>query len=657
MKKYSLLFITILAAGFMWLKAAEPEVAPSYAWRMLQPLGLREEAPMDTSLYNYFQGAIPSAYSPAFATTGNQASVGRNMIYMQQEPMSDFFFRDAKDAWLPSLAKMRFYNTRIPMSVVSYNTGGGREIAQDYFKMLFSGNFSPKGQIGAYFDYPYSKGSYNYQAAKGLSWGFSGSYTGDRYEFQGFLNSSNMINKESGGITDDLYIIDPAELQGGVSSINPKTIPTNLVASHSRYKGKEFFMNHRYKVGFWKEERDENDSVVAREYVPVSSFIWTFDYKDGFHKFTNTDASNETDFWENHYVSTEGTEDKTRYSSLQNTVGISLLEGFNKYAKAGLGAFLTHEVRKFYQTADTLAISGDERPAGLTPYPFEQRMAHKETQNLLYVGAQLTKQQGSLLNYEVTARIGIMGPAAGELKVDGSASTHIKLFGDTVSFTGYGHFSNTTAPYLINNYFSNHFAWMNDFSKTRKLRFGGILDLPHTGTHINVGAENVQNYIYFNSAGLPVQHGGSVQVFSVQLQQDLRFRALNWRNTVIYQTSSEESVIPLPKFAVYSNLYLLFKVSKVLDVQFGVDLDYYTKYYAPSYQPSTMAFCNQNEIKCGSYPFMNAYINMRLSRARFYVLFSHVNQGMFGGNEYFSMPHYPLNPRRFQMGVSVDFNN
>ena len=54
---------------------------------------------------------------------------------------------------------------------------------------------------------------------------------------------------------------------------------------------------------------------------------------------------------------------------------------------------------------------------------------------------------------------------------------------------------------------------------------------------------------------------------------------------------------------------------------------------------------------------MNAYVNMKLSRARFFVLFSHVNQGMFGGNNYFSLPHYPLNPRRFQMGVVVDFVN
>ena len=91
-------------------------------------------------------------------------------------------------------------------------------------------------------------------------------------------------------------------------------------------------------------------------------------------------------------------------------------------------------------------------------------------------------------------------------------------------------------------------------------------------------------------------------------------------------------------------------------MQFGVDCDYYTRYYAPNYQPATMAFCNQHDKLIGNYPFMNAYINMKLSKARFYVMFSHVNQGLTGKN-YFSMPDYPMNPRRFQMGVSVDFAN
>ncbi|MCM1355995.1 MAG: putative porin [Staphylococcus sp.] len=657
MKKHILIIITILLAGYGSARAEDiPADSLSYAWRILQPLGLRERAPMDTLLYNYYQTAVPSAVSPAFATTGNQASVGKDMLFMQSEPMSDFFFRDAKRFWLPNEQTMRFFNTRIPMSQVGYNTGGGREVAQDYFRLLFSGNVNKRTQIGALVNYPYSKGSYENQAAKGFTWGLSGSYTGDRYEFQGFFNAYNMVNKENGGITDDLYILDPAQMQGGVSSINPKSIPTNLSGSTSRVAGKQFYMNHRYKVGYWHEEKDENDSVVVRDYVPVSSFIWTFNYQTSRHRFSNTNSSEE-DFWTNHYIDATGTADHTEYSSIRNTLGISLLEGFNKYAKAGLGAFVTHELRSYKQTTDTLAISGVERPEGLTPYPFDSRMKGKETENLLYVGAQLVKQRGTLLNYEATASIGLVGAAAGEFKADGNVSTHIRLLGDTVTIKGYGHFSNTTAPYLMKHFISNHFAWENDFGKIRRVRFGGILDLPHTGTRVNVGAENIQNYIYFGPEMLPVQNGGSVQVFSAQLQQDFQWRALNWRNTVVYQKSSDESVLPLPQLAIYSNLFLYFRVAKVLQVQLGVDLDYYTSYYAPSYQPSTMAFYNQSEVKCGNYPFMNVYANMKLSRARFFVLFSHVNQGMFGGSNYFSMPHYPLNPRRFQMGVIVDFNN
>ena len=45
------------------------------------------------------------------------------------------------------------------------------------------------------------------------------------------------------------------------------------------------------------------------------------------------------------------------------------------------------------------------------------------------------------------------------------------------------------------------------------------------------------------------------------------------------------------------------------------------------------------------------------ARLRLNGMFSHFNQGLFGGNNWFSMPGYPLNPRRFQLGLSIDFAN
>lgn len=660
MKHYILFYVAVALALIADVSLAKsPVIAPSYAWKMLPPLGLHEPATIDTLLYNYYLKSVPNDVSLAWATTGNLGAQGMNMIYFDRPVMSDFFFHDPLAHWLPEKGNHKFYNTRVPMTLLSYNFGGGRENSQDRLTAVFSGNVNKRFEIGANIDYLYSKGSYNYQADKDLAWGLSSSYMGDRYEMQMFYNHYNLLNKENGGITDDLYITDPEQLQGGNASINPKTIPTRLTAAHNRLRGKEFFINSRYKVGYWHitppNDTIPGDTIEHREYIPVSSFIWTLDYNAATHMFKNTNAEEAREFWANSFLSDNGSTDLTSYWSLKNTFGISLLEGFHKYAKFGLAAYLTHEIRRYNQTIDSIPL-GEGRPENLTPYPFDSKLAPKTTENLLWVGGQLTKQQGSLLRYEVTGRLGVAGPVAGDVHIEGNVATKFKLLGDSLTINAFGRFSNEEAPFLMKQYVSNHFIWDNDFGKTRRLKLGGWLTLPRTGTYINAGVENIQNMIYFGANSMPQQHGGSVQIVSASLSQDFKVGILHWNNKLNFQTSSNEAVLPLPKFSVYSNLYLLFKVAKVLEVQFGVDCDYYTKYYAPGYQPATTVFYNQREMKCGNYPFMNAYANMKLSKTRFYVLFSHVNQGLTGNN-YFSMPHYPMNPRRFQLGVSVDFAN
>lgn len=626
----------------------------SSAWTIIEPLGLREESTIDTLLHNYYLKSVSSAVSPAYATTGNLGGEGLNLLYFERKPMSDFFFKDALSAWTPNSSTLKFYNTGQPMTLLSYNTGGGKETTQDRLQATFSGNANKRTQIGAMLDYLYSKGNYNYQATNDLTWGFSGSYIGDRYEFQGYFYHYDLLNKENGGITNDLYITDPAEVQGGSTKVDTKTIPTNLSTAHSRLKGTNLLINNRYKVGFWNEEK-EGDSVVSRTYVPVTSFVWTLNYTGNKHLFRSTANGENKAFFENTYLDANGTVDWTKNWSLSNTVGISLLEGFNKYAKAGLSVFATHQIRKYTLVADTLDHTTEM--TNLTPLPENLRgIPTNTTENLFWVGGQLTKQQGDLLRYNVTGKFGVIGPVAGDININGDITTRFKLFGDSVSIAAYGWFKNEEAPLLIKQFVSNHFIWNNDFGKVRNYRIGGRLNVPHTHSVLNVGVENVENYIYFNEKCLPTQHDGNVQVFSASLEQNFKVGILNWDNKLTYQTSSDERVIPLPKFAIYSNLYLLFKVAKVLDVQFGIDCDYYTKYKSVAYQPATMSFYNQNEVEIGNYPFMNAYINMKLSKTRFYVLFSHVNQGWFDNN-YFSLPHYPLNPRKFQIGVSVDLTN
>jgi len=633
-------------------KHKKVQLAPSYAWTILQPLGLRVESTIDTLPDNYGQRFVPSSVSPAYVTTGNYGAEGINMIWSERPKRSDFFFRDAIEPWIPTESTTRFYNTRQPMTLLSYNTAGGRDNAQERLHGIFSGNINSKAQIGAMLDYIYSKGCYNNQADKNMAWGFSGSYMGDRYEMQAFVNSFNSLNKENGGITDPLYITDPALVQGGVTDVDPKTIPTRLSDAHTRITGTQLYINNRYKVGFWDEKRDENDSVVSRTYVPVTSFIYTLKYTRGKHTFRDPSQKETADFFEHTYLNPDLTIDRTSYQSIENTVGISLLEGFNKYAKFGLSAFLTYKVDKFTQTADTL----DRSTLELTPFPEGIGIIDPNaTEHKAHVGAQLTKQHGSILRYDATAEFGIVGAAAGDIRLNGNVHTNIPLPFDTLQISAFGRFTNEATPYLMRNYLSNHFIWKNDFGKERRVGFGGAINIPKTATNFIIGVENIQNHVYFNSGYLPTQHSGSVQVLSMQLNQNIRFGAFNWDNAVTYQTSSDASVIPLPALAIYSNLYFKFRIA-TLKVQFGVDCDYYTKYYAPKYQPATASFANQTEEKFGNYPLMNVYINFKLSKVRFYVMMSHVNQGLFSKN-YFSTADYPLNPRRFQLGLSVDFAN
>ena len=252
--KRCVFYIFSIIIPFIAFPAKKQALEPSYAWTAIPPLGLHAPATIDTLLYNYQKLSVPSLVSDAYASTGNLGASGINSIYFDRKDRSEFFFTDVLQPWLYNAEDQVYYNTRIPMTLLSYNWGGGRDSNQDRLKGIFSGNAGKRIQVGALLDYLYSKGGYDRQAAKNFTWGLSGSYMGDRYEAQASFNSFNSVNMENGGIADDLYITDPAVLQGGVSSIDAKAIPVNLSDAFSRVKGAHFLMNHRYKVGYYHEE-------------------------------------------------------------------------------------------------------------------------------------------------------------------------------------------------------------------------------------------------------------------------------------------------------------------------------------------------------------------------------------------------------------------
>jgi hypothetical protein len=70
--------------------------------------------------------------------------------------------------------------------------------------------------------------------------------------------------------------------------------------------------------------------------------------------------------------------------------------------------------------------------------------------------------------------------------------------------------------------------------------------------------------------------------------------------------------------------------------------------------PATGRFYRQNKTLNGSYPYLNAFLNIKLKRTRAFIMFDHLNSGMMG-YDYFMIPSNPMNIRMFKYGIAWTF--
>lgn len=401
------------------------------------------------------------------------------------------------------------------------------------------------------------------------------------------------------------------------------------------------------------QEAKVDTSWLKDEYVPVTSFIHTLDFNN--YRRIYEAYQTPTDYYLHRYnvaekLTGDSIYDKTTHWSLRNTFAISMLEGFNKWAKAGLKLFGTHELRHF-TLPDSVAM-------------------RSWNENALSVGAQLIKAQGKTLHYNVTGELGVAGVNAGEIHVDGGIDVNFPLWKDTMTLAASGFYHHEKPSFYYRHYQGRHFWWDDDdLSMVDHFRVQGVLRYQKTRTTLRVAFDEMKNYTYFattyttSDAGRLAnavevrQEGDPISVFTAELKQDFTLGPLNWETVATVQKSTNEDALPLPLVNVYTNLYLRFKIAHVLKCDFGADVRYFTKYKAPDYVPAIGQYAvpaNDVKTEIGNYPLVNVYANFHLKHTRFFAMMSHVNASSGG---YFFAPHYPLNGRVFRFGVSWNFFN
>ena len=626
-----------------------------YMWRLSETLGNRTIIPADTANLNFQNTNLVEGMYGHYNYLGNLGSPRMSRIFFERRDNEPTIFMEPFSSFFVRPDEVKFTNSNVPFTNLTYYKAGNKVNGEERFKSYFSVNVNKRLAFGFNIDYLYGRGYYQNQSTSNFNAGIFASYIGNKYQMQAVYNNFTMKMNENGGIQDDRYITRPEDMAEGKKEYESTTIPVKLEQTSNKNKDFYVYLTHRYRLGFTRETTTvedakspkravandsvplAKDTIITEEFVPVTSFIHTMKVERARHKFSS--AKETEGQYPNAYFNEVASRDSTTAFSVKNVFGIALLEGFNKYAKAGLTAYISHKFSR-YELMDTLSRTN-----------FDEQE--------IFVGGELAKRLGKTLHYNVNGEVGIMDKALGQFRVNADLDLNFRLWKDTVNFYARGYVSNTLPSFYMRHYHSNHYYWDNEnMDKEFRTRVEGELNISRWKTNLRAGVENIKNYTYFNQNAMPAQESGNIQVLSATLKQDFRLGILHLDNEVTWQKSSNETALPLPQLSLYHNLYLLAKIAKkVLTVQLGADVRYFTKYNAPAYTPAIQQFHLQaadDQVEIGGYPIVNVYANLHLKRTRIFAMMYHVNAGMGKGN-YFLVPHYPINPRLFKIGISWNF--
>ena len=387
-----------------------------------------------------------------YNTTGNNYTPRINRIAIDQPVVGQFMFVQPYSHVMKQPDEFLFTNTLSPITNITYDNCGDKLNGEDHIDVIFATNANKRLGFGFDLNYSYARGYYANQSTSHFGTTLYSSYNGDRYKMHSMFSIYHQKVAENGGITNDKYVTNPESFDDQFAE---NEIPTVLQRNWNRNDNLHFFLTHRYSFGFYRNVRMTDEEIKARkfaveakidsekrkqdnekmqleregknmeekidmdgqanaasmldslqavladtlkkEYVPVTSVIHTLDLSRYTRIYQAYDSPAE--YYANTYYDLNADNayrgdsiyDQTKHFSMKNTVAIAMLEGFNKWAKAGLKVFATHELRRF-DMPELVGEQGQERV-----------LMGKWNEHNVSVGGQLIKTQGKTLHYNLAA--------------------------------------------------------------------------------------------------------------------------------------------------------------------------------------------------------------------------------------------------------------
>lgn len=614
-------------------------------WKLADDFSRADSVAVDTLLQGF------QVHSPAFRESmvnvqlGNLGAPWKSAMVSGMPIYTRFLFTENLNYFFGGPETWNFYNTRTPYTNLYYQYSGPKTRSEDALSILFTQNINKDWNAGFEYNLISSIGKYEAQKVDNRHFRFFSSYVGEKYQIYGSFTFNRTKQLENGGLVNEDYILHPENYDDYSDAEN---IPVNLYSASNRTDNYQLFLNQSLNIGNISIASKEGESTK----LPVGTAIHTLhiDRSRRIHEITDLDKYLEDDpssfFYPNIYADSLSTNDSVYYVTIKNTFQLKFNEEANSFLRFGLRAFISNNVEKYKYPAQPVVLG--------TSTTAPEYLQGDTTFTTTYIGGEIFKNKGDNFRWNAGVKLYFQGYRSGDSELTGALNSQFRIRKDTASLFTDGGIFLVSPDFLTNRYWSNHITWQNHFDPVKTVKVKAGINIPTRKISLTGEIRLINDYIFWDNQALPDQTSEFIKLIELRLNKHFKLWNIHSCNSLIYQVTSKEEILPLPEFAVYSSNYYQNVLFKVLHFQLGFDARYNSKWYSPSYMPATGQFHLQQTRKTGDYPYVDVFLNMLLKRARIFIKMDHVNKGMLN-NDYFYTVGYPANPRGIRFGVSWNF--
>jgi len=546
------------------------------------------------------------------------------------------YIQDAKDNF--------FYDTRAQFSSLTYKNEGAQSNNEEYLQVLHTQNISKKTNIGLFYNLYSAYSKYNIQQATDHALDIFFRYSGNNYLTYNLFYLNSYTTQENGGITFD-------------SAVNYKTgiydgMEVSLKQASSNFKRIGFNSIHELRLNSIFERENDTSNLTNKDF---GSIIYNFNLESS--KRTYTDALDPTSkFYHNFYNGTDTANDSIVLNKITNKILLNS-PNLSKYLP-NLRFSLTDEL---YYTR--IGIPKDSML-------YKNNWLVNENPKNSYQSVSFTldlSQKFRQIWWNFVWDSYFLGQFLGDQSLRLTANTFLNKT-KTIECILKASQELKTPGFFYNNYFSNHFIWMNDFGKENIQTFSATALTKKPYFSLSAKYISIKNYTYFGYDSLPAQFNSTMFIYAFRFDNSIDLWKFYIENSIIYQTNHSD-YIHVPKLIFYNstsfNHTIHFFTGGKLYFRLGFDVYYQTEYWPDAYNPAVGAFYLQNKEKSGNYPQVDFHLTVKIKTVSFFFKFAHANANLsyapnnagYSGYSSFTAFHYPMLHNVFSLGINWLFYN